>query len=318
MTVKLIHQNLNCKDIIILFPLFFYWLFIHVCLGYFLSQAFYRYFDSLNIKNPLKSVRFRQQINLTNLRKFLINSILKFFEIWLRRLHKKGIMLCKTIFGLIRMFILFISQLTKSSQLKYQLLELKDFVTMLLCVIPEGIAIFSEVQTEFYLLFSIFAYIGNWKKFILFLMAESRLVTNKLIYILLIFIFGIFALILGFLIGMKKRQNDVYLFISLFLLEIINNLKSASNITLINNLLEPIQENEFSKFSLRTIEHVLPTSKIMLKKPDDPISFPFFMINESPSVVIQTEILYDTLSIDSNEFKLFKFYQNRIPIDHSN
>ena len=75
----------------VLSSLIFYWLGINICLGYFVCQLFFRYFDTVNIKkkNILKSIQFRQKFTLTNLKKFGVNFISKFFENWFRRLSEK-------------------------------------------------------------------------------------------------------------------------------------------------------------------------------------------------------------------------------------
>jgi hypothetical protein len=72
-------------------------------------------------------------------------------------------------------------------------------------------------------------------------------------------------------------------------------------------LLKPNKVDQFSKFSLKTIEQINPRpSRLILKEPDQ-IPLPFLII-EDPLVFIETEVLWDEST--NYEFELFRFYRN--------
>ena len=70
--------------------------------------------------------------------------------------------------------------------------------------------------------------------------------------------------------------------------------------------IEPNTAEEFSNFSLKSIEQIDPRPlKIIFKEPEQ-IPLPFLII-EDPLVFIDTEVLWDEST--NYQFELFKFYR---------
>ena len=130
-------------------------------------------------------------------------------------------------------------------------------------------------------------------------MSESVLIT-RVIYILYIILLGLFGILLGFLLGVYSRNDDIYVFTLLLLLKMlyINGFDYV--------LLKPNKVDPFPIFSLKSIEQIDPRPlKITLKEPEQ-IPLPFLII-EDPLVFIDTEVLWDEST--NYQFELFKFYR---------
>jgi hypothetical protein len=74
---------------------------------------------------------------------------------------------------------------------------------------------------------------------------------------------GVFGVPLGFLLGVYRREKEIYIFTLLLLLEMLysNGLDYV--------LFEPNKAEHFSKFSLKTVEQINTRPlKIILKEPN--------------------------------------------------
>ena len=119
---------------------------------------------------------------------------------------------------------------------------------------------------------------------------------------------GIFGIIIGFLLGVYKREDEINAFLLLKIIYNYNNrfddvlLEYLHDLSLETNIVEP-----FSKFSLKSIEQIDPCPlKITFKEPEQ-IPLPFLII-EDPLVFIETEVLWEEPI--NYKFQLFQFYQN--------
>jgi hypothetical protein len=174
----------------------------------------------------------------------------------------------------------------------------------LLSIFWEVFQIILSLINEVFFVHSIIKFLIKWKQFIVFLTSESVLI-SRAIYILYIILLGLFGILLGFLLGIYRREDDTYGFVLLLLLKMLYNdgFDYGS--------LKPNKVDHFSKFSLKTIEQINPRpSRLIFKelfKEPDQIPLPFLII-ENLFVFLETEILSDE-SINY-EFELFKFYRN--------
>ena len=153
---------------------------------------------------------------------------------------------------------------------------------------------------EVYFIYDIIKYLIKWKEFILFLMSESVIITRvrDILYIILL---GLFGILLGFLLGVYKKEDEICVLILLLLLQILYNDRFDYGLLKFN------KADQFSTFSFKTIEQINPRpSRLIFKEPDQ-IPLPFLII-EDPFVFIETEVLRDK-SINY-EFELFKLYRN--------
>lgn len=162
-------------------------------------------------------------------------------------------------------------------------------------------------MNEIFFLHNIIKWIIQLMNFIRLLMNESVFIT-RIVYFLYLILLGIFGIIIGFLLGIYKREDEINTFLLLLLLKIIYN--NGFNDVLLEYLhdlsLETTTAETFSKFSLKSIEQIDPRPlKITLKEPEQ-ISLPFLII-EDPLVFIDTEVLWDEST--NYQFELFKFYR---------
>ena len=114
---------------------------------------------------------------------------------------------------------------------------------------------------------------------------------------------------IGFLLGIYKRKDQINAFLLLLLLKIIyNNKFDDVLLEYLHDLsLETKTAETFSTFSLKSIEKIDPRPlKIIFKEPEQ-ILLPFFII-EDPLVFIEAEVLWNR-SINY-QFELFRFYRN--------
>ena len=97
--------------------------------------------------------------------------------------------------------------------------------------------------------------------FIRLLMKESLFIT-RIVYFLYLILLGIFGIIIGFLLGIYKREDEINTFLLLLLLKIIYNYNNRFDDVLLEYLhdlsLETNTTETFSKFSLKSIEQIDP------------------------------------------------------------
>ena len=143
-------------------------------------------------------------------------------------------------------------------------------------------------------------------------MKESVFIT-RIVYGLYLILLGIFGVLLGFLLGVYRREDDIYVFILLLLLKILYNngfddvlLEPLRNLYL--RSLEPRNIEEFSKFSLQVFE---PSNsrpfKLFLGESVEKPQIPFPLLGD-PFISIDVDFLFEEST--NYEFELFRFYLN--------
>jgi len=295
MLPKLKNINLSWKSLTTLFSIVSYWFYFNMCFGYFLSKIFYNFFDSINKTSFSKSIQFRKKFNLENIKKFVISYILKFFENWIKRIGEKYLLVLAAIDEVIKALKISRNKFKSIFKFKYNFRLLKK----LLLIFWEAFQIVVSLINEVFSVHSIIKFLIKWKQFILFLMSESVLIT-RVIYILYIILLGLFGILLGFLLGVYRRKDDIYVFILLLLLKMLYNNGFDYG------LLKPNKVDQFSKFSLKMIEQINQRpSRLILKELDQIesnykiISDGFLLdVNELTTTNIeQGFVLYEKLSI---------------------
>lgn len=187
-------------------------------------------------------------------------------------------------------------------------------------LINEILPLFKDTFLVYYSLVSEILFLNNLKNWIIqwtilirFLMTESLFITS-IVYGLYLILLAIFGVLLGFLLGLYslyRREDDVYLFLLLLLLKILYN--NGFDDVLLEPLrirsLEPRKIEEFSNFSLKSIEQIdRHPLKIILTEPDQNIQIPLPVLTD-PFVKIETYFIWDEST--NYEFELFKFYINQ-------
>lgn len=125
-------------------------------------------------------------------------------------------------------------------------------------------------MNEIFFLHNIINWIIQLTNFIRFLMKESLFIT-RIVYFLYWILLGIFGIIIGFLLGIYKREDEINTVLLLLLLKIIYN--NGFDDVLLEYLyglsLETNTAETFSKFSLKSIEQIDPRPlKIIFKEPE--------------------------------------------------
>jgi len=296
--------KLKNKFLTPLFLVVCYWFYFNICFGYSLSKIFYDFFDEINKTDLSKSIQFRKKFNLENIKKFVISYILKFFENWIKRIGHKFLLLIDAINKLIKALKIFRKKFKSILKFKYNFRLLK----ILLLIFWEIFVIFCSFVNEIFFLTNIINWLIKWGNFIQLLMTESILIT-RIVYGLYFILLGIFGILVGFLLGIYRREDEIYGFLLLLLLQILynNGFDEVLLEILSRRSLEPGNIEEFSKFSLKSIEQINPRPlKITLKEPDKIPEIPFPILGD-PFGKIEIDFISDESK--NYEFKLFKLYR---------
>lgn len=65
-------MKFQSKSLIIIFSIVYYWFYLSVFFGYFLSKIFFNFFDEINKIDLSKSIQFRKKFSLKNIIKIII------------------------------------------------------------------------------------------------------------------------------------------------------------------------------------------------------------------------------------------------------
>lgn len=296
-------KSQNLKFLPPLFLIVSYWFYLNICFGHFLSKIFYDFFYSTNKTSFYKIIKFRKKFSFKNIIKIIIDFFWKFFKNWCIRIIHKFLLLIDAINKVSKTLKMFIKKFKSILKFKHNFRLLKN----LLSIFGEIFLIFCPFVNEILFFNNRINWVIQWMNLIRLLMKESIFIT-RILYFLYFILLGIFGIIIGFLLGLYKREDEINAFFLFLLLKIIYNngfddvlLKYLHDLSLETNTAEP-----FSKFLLKSIKQVDPHPlEITLKKPDK-IPLPLLII-EDPLVFINTEVLLDEST--KYEFELFKFYR---------
>lgn len=299
-------MQFQSRFLIILFTMVYYWFYLSISFGYFLSKIFVNFLDEINKTNLSKSIQFRKKFSFKNIIKIIIDFFRKLIKNWLIRIRDKLLFLIAAINKVIKALKICREKFKSILKFKQNFRLLKN----LLPIFWETFLIFCSFMNEILFLNNIIHWVIQLMNFIRLLMKESIFII-RIVYFLYLILLGIFGIIIGFLLGVYKREDEInafLLFLLLLLLKIIYSngfydvsLKYLHDLSLETNTAEP-----FSKFSLKNIEQIYPRPlKIILKQPEQ-ISLPFLII-EDPLVFIDTDVLWDEST--NYQFELFKFYR---------
>ena len=304
MKIKLQNQNFSLKFLTSLLLVVCYWFYLSICFGYFLSKIFFDFFDEINKTNLFKSIQFRKKFSLKNIIKIIIDFFRKLVKNWFIRIRDKFLFLIAAINKVIIALKICRKKFKSILKFKHNFRLLKN----LLHIFLETFLIFCSFMNEIFFLHNILKWIIQLMNFIQLLMKESLFIT-RIVYFLYLILLGIFGIIIGFLLGIYKREDEINPFLLLLLLKIIYN-NGFDNVLLeyLHDLsLETYTVETFSKFSLRTIEQIDPRPlKITLEQPKQ-ILLPFLIV-EDPLIFIDTEVLWEEST--NYQFELFKFYRS--------
>lgn len=303
MTPKSQKENLCSKYLTTQFLIVCYWFYLSICFGYFLSKIFFNFFDEINKTDLSKSIQFRKKFSFKNIIKIIIDFFWKLIKNWFIRIGHKFLLLIDAINKVIKALQICRKKFKSISKFKHNFRLLNN----LLPIFWEIFLIFCSFVNEILFLNNIINWVIQLMNFIRLLTKESVFIT-RIVYFLYLILLGIFGIIIGFLLGVYKREDEINAFLLLLLLKIIYNngfddvlLEYLHDLSLETNTAEP-----FSKFSLKSIEQIDPRPlKITLKEPEQ-IPLPFLII-EDPLLFIDTEVLWDEST--NYQFELFKFYR---------
>lgn len=299
-------MKFQSKSLIIIFSIVYYWFYLSVFFGYFLSKIFFNFFDEINKIDLSKSIQFRKKFSLKNIIKIIIEVFRKLLKSWFIRIRDKFLFLIAAINKVIKALKICRKKFKSILKFKHNFRLLKN----LLPIFWEIFIIFCSFVNEILFLNNIINWVIQLMNFIRLLMKQSLFIT-RIVYFLYFILLGIFGIIIGFLLGVYKREDEINAFLLLLLLKIIYNYKNRFDDVLLEYLhdlsLETNTVEPFSKFSLKSIEQIDPRPlKIIFKEPEQ-IPLPFLII-EDPLVFIETEVLWEEPI--NYKFQLFQFYQN--------
>lgn len=255
-----------------------------------------------------KIIEFRKKFCFKNIIKTVSEFFWKLILNWLKRIGQKFMLLMDAINKVIKALKISRKKFKSIFKFKHNFRLLK----ILLSIFWQTFLIYCSLVKEILFLPNLFYWLIEWANFIRLLMNESVFIT-RIVYSLYLIILGIFGVFLGFLFGVFRREDDkIYVFLLLLLLQILyhNGFDGVLLEILRRRSLEPRNIEQFSNFSLKSIEQINPRPlKIALKEPAQGLQIPLpILIIEDPLVFIETEVLWEE-PINS-KFQLFKFYQN--------
>jgi hypothetical protein len=304
MKFQLKNQNLNSKSLIILFSIACYWFYLSICFGYFLSKIFFNFFDEINKTDLSKSIQFRKKFSFKNIIKIIIDFFWKLIKNWFIRIGHKFLLLIDAINKVIKALKICRKKFKSILKFKHNFRLLKN----LLPIFWETFLIFCSFVNEILFLNNIINWVIQLMNLIRLLMKESVFIT-RIVYFLYLILLRIFGIIIGFLLGVYKGEDEINAFLLLLLLKIIYNngfddvlLEYLHDLSLETNTAE-----QFSKFSLETVKQINPRPlKIALKEPDQGLQIPLTIFDD-PSVKIEIDSIWDEST--NYQFELFKFYR---------
>lgn len=299
-------MKFQSKSLIIIFSIVYYWFYLSVFFGYFLSKIFFNFFDEINKIDLSKSIQFRKKFSLKNIIKIIIEVFRKLLKSWFIRIRDKFLFLIAAINKVIKALKICRKKFKSILKFKHNFRLLKN----LLPIFWEIFIIFCSFVNEILFLNNIINWVIQLMNFIRLLMKQSLFI-SRIVYFLYFILLGIFGITIGFLLGVYKREDEINAFLLLLLLKIIYNYKNRFDDVLLEYLhdlsLETNTVEPFSKFSLKSIEQIDPRPlKIIFKEPEQ-VPLPFLII-EDPLVFIETEVLWEEPI--NYKFQLFQFYQN--------
>lgn len=218
---------------------------------------------------------------------------------WFFRVWNKGGLVFKSIDEILKALQIFNKKLKSILKFKYNL----RLLNKLLLIFFEVFQIVVSFLNEVLLVHNSIKFVIQWKAFIFLLMSEYMLIT-RVVYILYFIFLGLFGIILGFIFGLYKRNEEIYVFTLVFFLKLLYN--NGFDYFLDFESLEPTKINQFSKFSLQTVKQIsASSSKIMLPEFDHKSQIPWPILSD-PFVSIETNFIWE--QSQNYKFELFKFY----------
>jgi hypothetical protein len=189
-----------------------------------------------------------------------------------------------------KLFYNFFDKINKTSLYKIinYILKFKYNFRLLKNLLPifwQTFQIVPSLVNEVLFVNNIIKFVIKCKRFILLIMSQYVLIT-RVVYVLYLILLGLFGVLLGFSLGVYRRDKKIYVFTSLL------SLKMLYSIRLDYVLFEPNKAEQFSKFSLKTIEQINTRSlKIILKEPNQRPQIPLPILSD-PFVWIDIDFIW--------------------------
>ena len=281
--------------------LIFYWFYVNICFGYFLSKIFYKFFNSNGIK-------FRKKISLKKKFKILISFFWKLIKNHIDGVGEKLWLLMRAINNLIIALLVFLKKFLKfKRKFKRKFMLIKE----VLLIFEDAFLILCSFLSEFSFFKNLWNWLFAWMSIVSFLMSEWVFIRG-IVYALYLILIGIFGVLLGFFLGSYRRykeDNELSIFFLLLLLKILYN--SRFNET----LLEPLgifyldlEMEEFSKISLKINERIHPRLLKIILTDTDVDGFVQIPSPVLPNPFVNIEIDFILEESINYKFELFKFY----------
>ena len=300
-------MKLKYKSSILQFRLGFSWFFMNFLFGYYASKMFWNLFSENKIKktDPCKNIQVTKKFSFKNIIKIIIKFFWKLLKNWFTHIDVKFLLLIDAINKVGQALQICKEKFTSLLKFKYNFRILKN----LLPIFWETFLIACSLLNEILLLNNIRNWVIQWVNLIQLVMNESVLI-SRILDCLYWILLGIFGIMIGFLVGAYKREDEINEFLLLIILLriIYNNWFDDVLLEYLYDLSrKPKIVKPFSKFSLKTMEQAPRSLDILFEEPEQiPLPLPFLII-EDPLLIIETEVLWEQPI--NYQFELFKFYR---------
>ena len=234
---------------------------LSVYLGYYISKLFHSFINEITKDNTSKNIKLRKRFST----KIIIDFLWKSIKNWLMRIGEKWLLFLEAIDLFIHALKIFRKKFKPSLKPKYIKRNFR-LLKFLLSLFWEAVEVFWSLINEILRLKNILRFISNWRQLIILLMAESILITSAVYFLYLIFLV-LLGIVLGFWVGVYNREEEIYVFTLLSLLEMLyKNRFNPVLLELWGDLsLEPNRVEYFSKLSLKTVEQIHPRPSKLIK-----------------------------------------------------
>jgi hypothetical protein len=299
------NKDLPLRPVTKLLLILLYWFFFNLCFGFLLSNFFHNFFYSIDETTLDKSGKSSRKLNFKKIIKIFIEFFWKRLRNWFIRICQKFLLSGKALILSGVAIKIFFKKFKSLPNFKHNFQLVKN----MLLVFWETFMICWSFSNEIFLLRNIRNWLDEWVDIVSLLMYESLFIT-EIIYVLWLIFIGIFGILSGFIFGVYKRRDEKYIFLLLFLLEILYN-HQFDDISL-KNVQDSCSESntidEFSKLSFKTLQkNDMSSSKIISKEMNQKPQIPFPILSD-PFLSIDSDFIWENSK--NYKFELFKFYQN--------
>lgn len=293
--------------------------YLGIYLGWFLSKLFYQLFDifaTMNKKNSPEIIKFRKKFNLKNVIKYILRYFGHILIQWLLRAFSLVWLATEAFEQALISTLEFIGHFMPYRypwrirfKSFFEIRRIFELLKVALLNYWDMFLVFWSLAREWMAPSNFIESLILWKSLLFILMKESILLNTFgwVLFFLLLFIFGI---LLGFLFGIYRRENEIYMFALLFFLKLLhsgNFDKIILSLLPVNSLELTRPENFFTTEVLDTTYS--SSSKLLLEPVKNNHPFPEPLLSDL-FIWVDIDIIQKEKEANNFQFQLVKFYHN--------